>query len=83
MIQQIIDTVFSINGSNEGQIMQGQGQSTVGDILTHYPLIDKKDPQRFVGDKRGKASNIVILRGHMVDGNFSPIDLSGYAKERR
>lgn len=71
MVYNNVNTVFSVNGSSEGHVVEGEGQATVSDMLNHYPLV-----------KRGKV-NIVVLRGFMVNDTFVPFNPELYARERR
>lgn len=64
-------TVFSINGSSQGHIIRGAGQDTVKDILKHYPSLYP-----------GKV-NIVVLKGFMINGEFSPFNPGLYATRWR
>ncbi len=66
-----VNTVFLINGSTDGHIVEGCGTSVVGSMLRQYPLV-----------RRGSV-NIIVLKGFMVNNQFVAFKTEDYAKPHR
>lgn len=63
-IEIIGDSVFQINGDPSAHIIEGTGQETVSSILKEFPLYKR--------DFNTRTTNIVVLRGFMIGGQFVP-----------
>lgn len=67
----ITNSVFTINGATPAIELEGCGQKTMADILSHYPLV-----------RRGRV-NIVRLDGFTINGVFSSFIPENYAKHKQ
>ena len=76
MIYNTTNSVFVLNSETSAQEVAGCGQEVVSSMLKAYPLIKKRVSNiDLVG-----ASNIVVLKGWTINGQFVQFNPQDYAK---